>query len=216
MMLISQILPAQEKENVILLNSKDIDTHRYDGVKGNPYFFDHFVKGNIIATSADSFQDMELNYNGYSKEFEVRQGNKYVELNKRVYMRVEILPEDNPGLNLEFPLVFQRGFQLNWNDKFGLIIYSGKRIKFIRDIDVVLTEKVLQDVGKTVKFKSFYDKGNYYFLIDGELSTIRLKDKKILAALGHGDELQKYARENNIDMETEAGVRKILAYWEKL
>lgn len=222
LLFVSQTLLAQEtedkenKENVIILNSKDVDPHRYDDVKGSPYFFKNFVKGNIIASSADSFQDMLLNYNGYTKEFEVRDGNKYIELNKSVYMRVEVLPEENPDLHLKFPLIFQKGFQLNWLNKFGILIYSGKHIKFIRDVDVVLSEKVLNDVGKTVKFKSFYDKGDYYFLIDGELSPIKLREKKILDALGHGSELQKYAKENDIDLGTEEGIRKILPYWESL
>jgi hypothetical protein len=48
------------------------------------------------------------------------------------------------------------------------------------------------------------------------LISIKLKKKKILNALDHSDQLEKFAKENKINIETESGLRKILAYYETI
>ncbi|HEX9651226.1 MAG TPA: hypothetical protein VGA21_11740 [Cyclobacteriaceae bacterium] len=201
---------------VLLTNSKDIDPHRYEGVRGSPYFFNKFVKGNIISNGAETFTDMILNYNAESSEFEIINEGKTVQLDKSIYMRVEILPEGNPELELDFPIIFQRGFNMKWLKKFGQMVYEGTTIKLIRDYTVQISSNEIQDVGKTLQNKRFVNLEEYFLLVEGELISIKLKKKKILNELEHSNQLEIYVKENKIDIETESGLRKILAYYETI
>lgn len=200
----------------LLVNSEEVDSYRYDGVKGSAYYFEEFVKGKIVTSSAETFTDMTLNYNAETQTFEIMNDGKVIELYKPICMRVEVMPEDNPGLNLEFPIVFQRGFHVKWFDKFGQMVYDGSTIKLVKDYYVEMDENIVNDVGKTVRFKRFDEYENYYFLVEGELTTVRLNRKKILKELEHSSELEKFAKDNKIDLGTEVGVRRLLAYYETI
>jgi len=207
---------SQDNSDILLINSKDIAESRYSDIKDSPYYFENFVKGNIISTSAQTYKDLELNYNAYPGDFEVRQDGKFIELDKNFYMRVEVLPEKNPGLDLEYPIIFQRGFNANWFNKFAVILHDGKKVKFVKDFTVEILERVIQDVNKTRTSKRFFADTSYNLIIEGELINIRLKKKKIFAALKNQSELEKYATDNNIDVETESGLSLLLTYYETL
>lgn len=219
MVIFSSGLDAQpDNTPVIFTNSQDIDPYRYRDVKGSPYLFENLVIGDIVSTNIDVYQDMPLNLNGYTKNFEVRRGNKMVELDPRWYLRVEIHPELNPGLDPAFgkeKLVFQRGIHPKLENVFALIIFAGARTIFLKTFHADLSKKKVEDVGKTLEFQRFFGKFTYYIIADGELITVSTRKKTFLKALGSKKELETFAHDNNIDFDSEKDLIKLVAFYDK-
>ncbi|HMQ89602.1 MAG TPA: hypothetical protein PKB07_18520 [Flavilitoribacter sp.] len=182
---ISFLLSAQSSK-VVIEGGMPIDDKRYADIKENPYFFDDWVVGTVIISSLDKFEDVQVNYNGYTRNFEVKNGDKYIELDERIHKRVEIYAEKNPGRfkdNTADTLVFMSGFHPKFADHYALIVYAGKNFVYLKDFSTGISEKTMQDVGRTINIKRFTSKEDLYFLLNGDLIPVKLKKKAILDAL---------------------------------
>lgn len=216
LVLVPTILFGQDKEDITFTNTNNIDEERYKDVKGSPYYFKNFIKANIITNDLDIFKDMLLNYNGYSGEMEVRTGDSFIELEKSFYFRIEVFPYQNPELKLEFPLIFERRFNKSGDHEYGIIIHDGSKVTFVKEFKVDLLEREINNVGKTIVQKRFLSDETYYFDIGANSTSISLNKRKVLALLEHKDTLEKYIKENKLNVYTEEGVKKLLEYYETL
>lgn len=207
------------KDSVILLNSRKIDTTRYLNYKGSPYYFEDFVNGTIISNSFDLFEDLEINFNGYSQEFEVRRGKEFIELDKKWYVRIDIPADKNKGiLDLKEgeKIIFQRGFHAKYLNRFGNIIYNDKGVMLIKDFMVSLSEKTVQDVGKTLEFKRFDPKEFYYLIKDGEAKLLKSNRKGVIKVMGFKTELESFLKKEKIKFNKDADMKKLVAYYTTL
>lgn len=207
---------AQQEDGVEFTNSREIDDKRYEDIKASPFYFKNFVKGNIISTELETIEANELNYNGYTGEIEVRNGGEYIILDKDYYVRIEIFPHQNPKLKLNHPLIFQREFEKDGSRKFQIMIHEGSKVKFVKDFDVTILEREINNVGKTIIQKRFFSSESYYFILDGKPREIKLRKKRILSELNNKKELEEFISNNKINIETEAGLKKLLEHYETL
>jgi len=199
------LLSAQGKS--IFTNAKPIDETRYSEYKGSPYLFDTWMIGDIYDAKGKAFEKMELNFNGYTNEVEVKKGDQYVTLDQKWYHQIEVQDKDQI-------IVYRRGVHSLFKNKFVEIVYDGKSVTLIKRNRVGLTEKEINDVGKTIKIKRFEKKQEYYFLKDGKLKNVKLKKKSILAYLGHKKEIESFAKKNKLKLTRVKDLQKVLAYYE--
>ena len=98
--------------------------------------------------------------------------------------------------------------------KFVHIIYNGSRVKLIRDPYSAESVKTIQNVGQTITNRRFNRKDNYFFLIDGEYSTVRLKKNEVIKKLGFKKELEAFIKDNKLKMNKDEDYEVLLAYYE--
>ncbi len=192
-------------DQFILENSKEISPTRYKGIKGSPYLFQNWVSGKIVNLDNEIFMVDEMNYNGYTQEIEIKQGNRYISLNENFYKRIEF------NWNGE-TFNYQRVLDRERPNTFLQVLYKGKKLKLIKDFEIKLSERVVQDVGKKVEMKRFSAQHNYYLANFGELEEIKLKKKSIVKQLGK--EVDAFSKQNKIDLSTESGLVKVLEFYE--
>lgn len=203
----SGILFAQPKS--IFTNAKPIDENRYQDYKGSPYLFDDWVKADIYVGEEKAFEQLDLNFNGHTNEIEIRKDNQYIELDKKWYSKIEaITPE---GL-----VVFSQGVHTFFRNNFVEVLYDGEQISLVRKFRVAVTEKEINDVGKTIKIKRFEKRFEYYFIKGDELKNVKWKKKSILSYLGHKKEIEAFLKKNKLKLTSDNGIRQTLIYFESL
>ncbi len=209
-----------QNSKVTIEGGQPIDPKRYADIKDSPYFFKDWVVGTVIASSIEKFDDVLVNYNGHTQDFEVKNGDKFIELDERRHKRVEILLEKNPGKFKDPPVekwVFMSGIHEVFEDKYALLVYAGKSLVFLKDFSSGISEKTFQDVGRTINVKRFNNKEDLYFLLDGELIPFKLKKKVILEVLPelYKAKAETFVAENKSKLDSEEEVIALLKFLEQ-
>ena len=202
-----------------LVNSKKIDPNRYEGIEDDPYLFKNWLIGNVTTNDGEVIEEVFINYNGYSEEFEIKNGDRFIELENKYYMQIEMSRKKNGE---KFPknageeIVFQRNLHGKFKEKFVRLMYRGKQVSVIEGYRVTVTEKTFQDVGKTVVKKRFIGTRSYYLLKDGELQSFNMKRSSVIKTFGLKKELDQFMRKQKINLDKDEDIAKVFAYYEEL
>ena len=200
------------QSNVFLMtNSQEIDPNRYQDIKGSPYLFGNWARGDIIDLQGDLHTYILLNFNGYTGEVEVKLNDQFIELNEQDYKEIRVLSKENDP-----PMVFKSKVHEQFQGRFVQLIYQGSKINFIKDFNVVYSDEEIHNVGETLVVKRFAKQITYYLMADGKLQLTKLRKKKILELLGHKKELESVIKHNRLDIQTEEGLTQLLDYYESM
>ena len=64
------------------------------------------------------------------------------------------------------------------------------------------------------ELEKFVPRTGYYFILDGNLSKIRLKKKNIIDVLSYESEIEKYLKKENNRLKSESDMIQLLKYYE--
>jgi len=201
-----------QRNDLLLTNSQSVEKNLYEGIEGSPFYFDNWQKGEIFPKNeSEAIEKVWLNYNGYTKNFEVKKDNRYITLDENWYKRVEITPK-NQG-----KLIFETNLLPKQTKQFVQLIYQGTNFYILQDFKVSLikTEKV-RNFGN-IKVQSFASKQMYYFVTNGKANYFKLKKKSILSILPqYKSEVEKYLKTNRIKFNEKTDLVKVMTYYEEL
>lgn len=208
-----------QEDGLTLLNSKSIDESRYDDIRNDPYYFNEWVIANIITNSGNVIKEVPLNFNGYSKEFEIKKGERFIELDTRGLKRIEVPVALNSGKikgSSESMIVFRPMHPTRFSNNFGIFIYEGAKLELVQEFRIVIDSKTINDVGKIREFKAFAKKSNYYLFSGEEHQLIKLKKKPLLKSLEHPKELEAFMKKHKTDLNAHDDLRALFEYYERL
>lgn len=190
----SSISFAQKK--IIFTNSEPVDNKRYDDVKGSPMIFDGWVPGEIIDDEGVVYDNLFLNYNGYTEAFEVVSGkDQYIILNPATYTEVIITDlEARKSLGLEFldSLVFKKSLHPKMKDLYVLTIFEGKGYQFKKYFVSNIVTRKKNIPGETVEFKRFNPKDLMILLDHGIKYEFTMKKSSMKKNLPLDYEINKW------------------------
>ena len=189
-------------------NVREIEINRYEDVKGTPYLYKEWRFADIIDNNGLIFENVKINYNGYTKNFEIRIDDRFIELNEKFYKRIEIMLSDKKRKD-----VFLSGVHEKFIEKFILVLFNKNNIMLLKDYEVGISEHEVQNVGKTVTFKKFVPITRYFMVSNDELIPIYLNKKSIRAYFEDKIDLDEFVKQNKIRMNSERDIIKILEYW---
>ena len=218
-LLLSFLSAAFSQSELQLVNSKKIDPNRYEGIEDEPYLFKNWLIGNVTTIEGEVIEEVFINYNGYSEEFEIKNGDRFIELENKYYMQIEMSREKNGDKFPNFAgeeIIFQRNLHGKFKENFVRLVYRGKKVSVIEGYRVTVTEKTFQDVGKTVVKKRFIGTRSYYLLKDGELQSFNMKRSSVIKTFGLKKELDQFMRKQKINLDKDEDVAKVFAYYEEL
>ena len=210
---------AQEQDIFVLTNAQPIDSSRYDGIDGSPYLLKHWPLGVAYTLNGEKLENMKVNLNGESGEMEARQGGHFLEIDQSSYLRVEIHAVDNADIfpeDMGEKIVFQQKLHKQFKNRWVILAYQGKDLSLLREFSAVVSTKTFEDVGKTVEKKRFIRKNKYYLLQQGELTPLKLQKKKLLSALDHKSDMERFLKQNKINLKKQEDLVKVFAYYEGL
>ncbi len=202
-------LIAQETD-VLMTNTRGVEEDRYKGIKGSPYIYSEWQTGKIISVDADVIEGVPLNFNGETNGFEIKKGNRYIELDPQWYIRVII-----DGKTPEEDVVFQKNFLPPLKNKFTRQVFKGKDITIVEDFTAKIETTTINNVGKNEVIKKFYSKTKYYLIKDRKPTLFKLKKKVLLPLLGHEKELEQFLKKEKIKLNKEKDLIRLLTFYEE-
>jgi hypothetical protein len=194
-----------QSSNLELTNSKPLDVDRYKGVKGSPYLFEDWKLAKIMNEDLRFIDDVLVNYNGLTQEFEVTDGTSYIQLDERAHSRIEVWDEHAKEFQV-FIKVRSYGAAANY----GQMHFSSKSIMWLSTFTAKIEERKIETPGKTELIKNFATRVTNYFVLDNSAIEFRMKKKRILEALSVFPEASKITNEMKLNIEKEEDLIKLL------
>lgn len=195
--LIAQTGMAQTQ--ISFMNALPVNEDVYSDIAGSPYLFDTWRSGKIISYLDTVQVNLEINFNGFTNSFEIRKGGEFINLDEEYYQEVVL---DNPN-NPEYPFHFTKYAPDDLSGNWALVYFEGEHFSVYRTFDAGLTEDEIQDVGKTIKVRTFQNKRTFYLYRDSELEVIRFKKKQLRKAFGKSD-FDAVVKTNDLDIDEHA------------
>lgn len=200
----------REAEDYLLEASRPAEAKRYAEVRGTPFRYKDFGPGYMYDVTLNEYYIDSLNYNGFTSQFEFYSDGQLREINPNNFLRVEmVVSEDDRH-------VYGRGINPKFRDRYAEIIYKGDYITGTMVYDVKNEEKVVQDVGKTLKLRRFTPKSLHYAMVDGDFVTLKLTAKNVAEDLGFKSELLKFMKANKLKPGKREDLIKIYAKADEL
>ena len=209
---ISQDPPKQELE---VVDKSPIDPDRYKGIKRSPYLYKKFIAGKVFDKAEGYWVYIPLNYNGYSKQFEFEENGIASELNEKFYERIVMISGNfNPAYSPKYmsdSTVFVKGAHPNYPEDFYIEVFRKDDFAILKYFEIDLSERKVEDVGKTLVLKSFASRFRYFHVTGNVVKNIKL-NKRGLEPLVDKETLS-YMKKAKIKGDTEKDWVKALSYW---
>ena len=156
-----------QTDKIVLTNTQKVGADRYRDIRGTPYYFKEWHAAKILAGSGEVFFQEKVNYNAYTENFEILDGENYIELDAKWYLQVEFTQEDNPESEElgDLPkVVFQKQGQADFEDRWMVVLFKGEDFSLFKEFAVGKEKKVFQNVGKEVVVERFNTSTDYFVL----------------------------------------------------
>jgi hypothetical protein len=209
--LFGQKLIAQT--GISFAESELYDSDRYKDIKGSPYLFSVFTDAWITDRDGVQYGKVKINYNGYTEEFEVLQGDRFIRLQEQPYAAVKLLDPESQDT-----ITFVRGVHADFRGQFIQLMYQSAQITLVKKFLVNISESSVNTVGRTDEFKRFKAQEMYFLAKETNqpLRTLKSNKKSWIQALGHKKELEAYLKDNKLNLSKGQNMVQLLQYWEAL
>ena len=200
---------SAQRENVILTNTQQIDPNRYEGVRGSPYLFEEWYPGIIIDTEGAPMEAEQINYNAHTKSFEIKKGDRFIELDPTYNQEVRLTLEEGKTL------LFKKPPHSSLPEQFVLVLYDGAQVQLIKTIEKDITSKVFQDVGKKRTVKAFAKISQLYLVENGELRRMKRNKKSVLKTFKGIEGVDAFIKKKKLKFKDDADLVEVVAFYEQ-
>jgi hypothetical protein len=198
---------AQENTDVLFNNARPIEDDRYEDIKGSPYLFEVDRPADMYLTAGGVYEGVSLNYNTYTGNWEVKKGDRFLEVVEADFLTIEVTDGDQT-----------RSFFRNLHPRFRLrfveMIYRGSEVMVVRDFETTVATVTIQDVGATRRTKRFNNKENLVLLRRGQDYLLTGNKKKTIQALGGDKALSKFVKSEKLNLRKDTDLIRLLEYYE--
>lgn len=178
---------SDEAMDYIYEVSRKADPDRYTEIRGTPYRYKSFHKATLYDITLNPYELDSVNLNGFTSQFEFIVNGVVRELLPENFIRVAFNGPDGTDK-------YARGINPKFRDKYAQIVHKGDNLVATMVYEVKNDEKVVQDVGKTVRLRRFSAKSLHFAMVEGELVTIVTSPKRIASDLGFKKELMAFIK----------------------
>jgi hypothetical protein len=184
--------------------SREIEPNRYKDIRGTPYRYEDFRPVTVYDATLNAYPLERANINGFTNQIEYYSPNGTIrELSTQNFLRIVVPQEDGPKH------VYGRGINPKFRDRYAQIIYRGDYITATMVYDVKNDEKVVQDVGKTLKLRRFSAKSLHFAMVDGDFMTLKMTAKSLAEDLGNKAALLKFIKSEKLKVSQDADLIRI-------
>jgi len=206
-----------QQNDVLLTNSQTFEVEAYKDIEGTPYYFEKWQQGKVSSKEAQDKEEQLylLNFNGYTKSFEVREDDRFITLDEKFYDKITVETE---AQGEKQTLLFKTNVHPIYKNRFMKVVFEGTDFVVVQDFQkrLVEREKKSYDSG-TIKIQEFGDNTSYYLVKSKKAKAFKLKKKMILGLLkSQSGALKDYVKQNKLKLNTESELVQILSYYEQL
>lgn len=184
-------------------------------VKGSPYFNDEFVLGNIYEGNKLLATETPIRYNIYSNEIEVKENLEDPD------EEAKPLPKDsNIFVKINDAIIVLIPF--NGSDEEGhyfQVLYEGKKVGLLKKVEKEYTTPKKANTSITRDLMGAFTDNTTFFLQtrNGRMFELpKTKAKKFLVFGKHAAALEAYAVENQLNINKDMDLRRLVMHFDSL
>ena len=206
-----------QQNDVLLTNSQAFEVEAYKDIEGTPYYFEKWQQGKVFSKDAKENEEelYLLNFNGYTKSFEVRKDGRFITLDEAYYDKITIETiEDGKQKTLHF----KTNAHPIYKNRFMKVVFEGTDFVVLQDFQKRLAEREKKSyTSGTVKTQTFSDNTSYYLVKNKKAKAFKLKKKAIISLLkGQEGAMKSYVKNNKLKLNKESELVQIMSYYEQL
>ncbi|MVM38587.1 hypothetical protein GO730_15210 [Spirosoma sp. HMF3257] len=187
-----------------MVNTMD---HRYEGLRGTPYFLPAWNKGQIEMVAGQHYKEVPIKFDAYRQHLILLRtwaGNDSIIVNADQVKSFQLKNADGQFY------VFRHIPTAKTNDEslkegYFLVLYQGKSALLKRVSKYFKQADYKNPYASGERYDQFRDVNTYYVLKpDQTLTKVKLSDKAIIESLSdHADELKAYVKQESLSGKTE-------------
>ena len=213
-----QLSSFAQTGDALLTNSQTFEIDAYKDIQGSPYYFAEWQIGKVypknLTEKDNKIEDYLLNFNGYSKSFEIRKDHRFIALDEQYYDKIEIQHMEG---DQQKTVVFKTNAHPKMNNRFMRIVFKGSNFEVVQDYQVRLSQREKEVYAKKEIVESFTKSPNYYLVKNNKAQSIKLKKKQLLGLFKDQEAaIKKFAKKNRLKLNSEKDLIAILGYYESL
>lgn len=188
-------------DNFRKLKTEDLD---YSTVRGNPYYFPDYVSGQLVTTTGDVLDEVEIKYDLFSENFVAnKNGSDEIFVDTR-YCREIIMSVDGEEI------IFKRANPSKPN-KFYHVLFENKTTTVFKDVRVGITQG--QSNGITQEQDRFYKKEQYYVSKYREIYKVKRKKKDLWKYFNEEEVkmMEQFLKKNKLKLKSDKAYRAMLS-----
>lgn len=184
---------------------------KYADTEGTPYLFENWKSGELVMSDGKVKEGVSIKYNVHEEQVEVSNNNQTLALFPSSIKEFTIFNHDENGRRVSYQ--FRNGFDINSysKDDFFQVLYDGEH-KLLAKLESQLVEGSGGSYGRTDRGAFFQQSKDYYVVKpDGEAEKIKLNRRNLIKAFPDmKQEIKTIEKQNNLDLNSEAGVAALL------
>ena len=203
-------LSFSQQKSVMMFNSRGLDPDRYIDIKGSPYMFENWKYGKTVNSNSEIIDSLEINYNGYTHNVEIRKGGTYIELDAYHYPLV-VVYNDESGKEI----FLRRNSSQTLLNRYTRLVFSGLEFMVVEDFNTRIETKRVNDVGVIRESQTFVSKKNYFIIHENKSKLIKMKKDALIKLLGNEGELDNYLKKTKNKLKTEEDMVALFKFFDK-
>lgn len=181
--------------------------HRYEGLRGTPYFLPEWNKGQIEMVAGQHYTDVPIKFNAYRQYLILlrpRSGNDSIIVHTNQVKSFQFKNSDGQVYTFRHIPTAKTDDEV-LKEGYFLVLYQDKSALLKRILKTFRPADYKNPYSNGTRYDEFRPAVSYYILKpDQTLEKVKLTDKSIIDALGaHTDELKAFAKQNNLSGRTE-------------
>lgn len=194
--------------------------HRYEGMRGTPYFLPEWNKGQIEMVAGQHYKEAQLKFDAYRQHLIMLRpwaGNDSIIVNANMVKSFEF-KSDNGQIYTFRHLPAVKTDDETLKEGYFLVLYQGKSSLLKRVVKSFRKADYKNPYSSGNRYDEFRDVIAYYILKpDNTLEKVKLTDKAIIDALGvHEDELKAFAKQEKLTGKTETDAVRLIQKYDSL
>ncbi len=181
--------------------------HRYEGLRGTPYFLPEWNKGQIEMVAGQHYKEVPIKFDAYRQYLILlrpQAGNDSIIVNTNQVKSFQFKNSDGQVYTFRHIPTAKTDDEVLKQGYF-LVLYQNKSALLKRILKTFKPADYKNPYSNGTRYDEFRNAVSYYILKpDQTLEKVKLSDKSIIEALGaHADELKAFAKQNNLSGKTE-------------
>ncbi|WP_020595233.1 hypothetical protein [Spirosoma panaciterrae] len=181
--------------------------HRYEGLRGTPYFLPEWNKGQIEMVAGQHYKNVPIKFDAYRQHLILLRtwaGNDSIIVNVDQVKSFQLKNGDGQLYVFRHIPTAKTSDEL-LKEGYFLVLYQGKSALLKRIVKAFKQADYKNPYSNNVRYDEFRDVISYYLLKpDQTLEKVKLSDKSLIEALGdHKDELKAYVKQADLHFKAE-------------
>jgi hypothetical protein len=190
----------------------------YEGIKGTPYLFNEWKKGNIYLIDNTYINDVSIKYNIYTDDIlylNSKSGDSLI-IDRSLINSFEITGDNSNNLLL-FKEISLRPYKKD-KSTFVKVLYDGKSKFIVKYAKTFIKADYKGAYSAGRKYDEYIDDQQYYIMKDDNTpAKIKLNKKSVTKVLSDKDDkIKSYLNEHKLALDNEDDVERLLQYYDSI